>query len=505
MQKGRPARSALARYGDVTRPTEGCKPLGETGGRDEGRDEIGSVNRLLLGLCLLMAACPSSDPKPHGPASPSRSAPVPPTTPPAARLVLVGHDPLFARGMNAGLAVHQGFAYIGNRTDGSAGHPHPGVLVVDVSDPARPTVAGEIGVPHEGRPGESSRELRIWPEQDLLIVLHMPCGRSTHRCSGTARSSLRFYDVRGAKARTPALVADFGPPFAPHEMFLWVDPDRAGRALLYVSTDTPGAGAVGLGVIDVSDARRGGISLVARWSGNAELGGSLHSTGVSADGTRAYLAHLAGGFAVLDTTEVARALPNPELKLVTPPEAALRWPPGPHSAIEVPGTPLVLTTDEVYGGAAACPWGLVRLIDVADPRRPLLAGELRTSHNRIEACGDAPRSSGYSFSSHNPTVAAGIALVSWHGAGLVAASLSGGRPAVLAGFVPEPIPRVATEDPRLTEGPIKVATWSTPIVADGLIYVVDIRNGLYVLRYEGPGGETLARTRFREGNSNAGG
>ena len=28
--------------------------------------------------------------------------------------------------------------------------------------------------------------------------------------------------------------------------------------------------------------------------------------------------------------------------------------------------------------------------------------------------------------------------------------------------------------------------WSYPIIEDGLIYVVDIRNGLYVLEYHGP-------------------
>lgn len=43
-------------------------------------------------------------------------------------LRLVGHEPLFGRGMNTGLAVWHGYAYVGNRTDGSPGHPHAGVL-----------------------------------------------------------------------------------------------------------------------------------------------------------------------------------------------------------------------------------------------------------------------------------------------------------------------------------------------------------------------------------------
>ena len=32
----------------------------------------------------------------------------------------------------------------------------------------------------------------------------------------------------------------------------------------------------------------------------------------------------------------------------------------------------------------------------------------------------------------------------------------------------------------------KVVMWSYAVVKDGLIYVVDLRNGLYVLQYRGP-------------------
>jgi hypothetical protein len=46
--------------------------------------------------------------------------------------------------------------------------------------------------------------------------------------------------------------------------------------------------------------------------------------------------------------------------------------------------------------------------------------------------------------------------------------------------------------------------WSYPVVRDGLVYVVDIRNGLYVLRYTGPRASEVAGLRFLEGNSNLG-
>jgi len=46
----------------------------------------------------------------------------------------VGHDPLMNRGMNAAIAVHGDYAYVGSRTDGShMGQPQGGIMVVDIS------------------------------------------------------------------------------------------------------------------------------------------------------------------------------------------------------------------------------------------------------------------------------------------------------------------------------------------------------------------------------------
>jgi hypothetical protein len=63
---------------------------------------------------------------------------------------------------------------------------------------------------------------------------------------------------------------------------------------------------------------------------------------------------------------------------------------------------------------------------------------------------------------------------------------------------------VANEDPATTAGPNKVMMWSFPIVSDGLIYVTDIRNGLYILRYQGRHRQRVAQIDFLEGNSNVG-
>jgi hypothetical protein len=83
------------------------------------------------------------------------------------------------------------------------------------------------------------------------------------------------------------------------------------------------------------------------------------------------------------------------------------------------------------------------------------------------------------------------------------------RPFQLAEYFPRPLREVMLEDPRLSSDPDtgrneKVVMWSYPIIKDGLIYVVDLRNGLYVLEYDGRFEREVERIRFLEGNSNQG-
>ena len=46
--------------------------------------------------------------------------------------------------------------------------------------------------------------------------------------------------------------------------------------------------------------------------------------------------------------------------------------------------------------------------------------------------------------------------------------------------------------------------WSYPVIEDGLIYIVDLRNGLYILKYNGPYAQEVDSVGFLEGNSNQG-
>ena len=442
----------------------------------------------------------------------------------------VGHEPLMERGMNAALAVNGDYVYVGSRTDG--GHedmPHGGIMVVDASNPSAPEL---LGPPLYPKPGESTRELRVWRSQDVLIVLNTNCGvgDQLHHCTLPSVSNIDFYDVGGANATAPQLLYELQADT--HEFFLWEDPNDPERALIFAGNASStcairgGALSCPFSVWDISPVLDGQapVTLFNGLHGYTRFPpapapvikptGGLHSLTVSNDGTRAYFALLTGGFAVVDTSDFAAGTPAPQLRLITLNERRPVWAgPGAHSAVKLWGRDWVWVSDEVYGTATGaghgCPWGWARMIDIADPTTPVVEAEYRIAENDPATCAtwNPPRTS---YSAHNPTLTPHIAFSTWHSGGLQAVALQNPHtPYRLAEYFPEPLPEVMLEDPRLSSDPDtgrheKVVMWSYPVIQDGLIYVVDLRNGLYVLRYDGAFEKEVARISFLEGNSNQG-
>jgi hypothetical protein len=489
----------------------------------------------------------------------------------ASNITLVGHDPLFDRGMNAALALYtdpatgRSYVYVGNRTDGSLPcsqtgnvqpchassnvHTHPGILIVDVSNPAAPSNVGEIGPPYAGLPGITTRELRVWPQQKLLMVMTFRCSSVIHDCAPgndtTFPFDIKFFDL--SDPVHPSFLGAYvptdraGAQVKPHEMYLWVDPGNADRALLWLSTPSTSVdpNRPNLMIVDISKAPAVTEIAEGNWNqffpgaanpANYDFDLSLHSMAPTADGTRTNLAYLRGGFGVLDTSAVVRDTDDHFIsltdKLLTPVPNFVRWGTGnqcpghtaagcseSHSAVPVPGRPFDLSTDEVYGTfttpSFGWPWGWARLINVANPARPRLIGEYKIPQNTQAFQGspgdDQATEQFTSYSSHNPTLLPDLAFIAWHSGGLQAIDISDPGDTTQAGwFSPAPLTSVASEDPALNGGPNKVTIWSYPIISNGLIYVVDIRNGLYVLRYTGADASEVAGIRFLEGNSNLG-
>jgi len=162
--------------------------------------------------------------------------------------------------MNAALAVYtdsstgKSYVYVGNRTDGSKPcsqtgnvppchsspnvHIHPGILIEDVTHPSAPTTVGTIGRPYAALPGISTRELRVWPDQKLLMVTTFRCSSVIH--DTTFGFDIKFFDL--ADPIHPRFIGSYvptdraGTAVKQHEMYLWVDPNDAHRALLWLST-----------------------------------------------------------------------------------------------------------------------------------------------------------------------------------------------------------------------------------------------------------------------------
>jgi len=393
---------------------------------------------------------------------------------------VVGHTDLGARGMNSALAIVGNTAYVGSRIDTN------GIAIVDISDPANPSVVGEIGAPDEALPGMSSRELRALPDLNLLVVLNLQCSPDLHGCqSGAAEAeNLKLYDV--ANPRQPVLVATY--PFAnnargrdPHEFYVW-------NHLAFVSV--PGFGAQ-LEVVDLATHMQ-----VGTWDpGLGSFGnGILHSVGVSPDGKTAYLSHQTKGLWLADVSDPA--MPH---MITTQP---VSWPGmGPHSAVKAPGRDLLVVTEEIYPMpyGTGCPWGHLRTVDISDPAAPIVVGEFALPEQDPALCASYPALT--AFTAHNATVTHDLALVTWYAGGLQAIDISDPTaPSQLAELRPDPLASVTTEDPGL--GGNHVEMWSYPVIADGLIYVVDVRNGLYVLRYHGRWAEQISQLHYAEGNSN---
>ncbi len=510
----------------------------------------------------------------------SSASSIPPAIPgTSSNFELVGHNPLYHRGMNAAAAIFGNYLYVGNRSDGSSTcpdgstgctHPHPGVLILNISDPAQPDIVGEIGPPFAGNVGITTRELRVWPQQKLLMVMTFRCSHVIHACPAgndtTFPFKIEFFDLsdpvhpRFIESYVPTSAA--GRAVKPHEMYLWADPNNPQRALLWISTPTISTNPAipNLMIVDISQVPGGGqVKEVAEGNWNNLYPGTnqpnypfdpssptgcgpydcnlfVHSMASTADGKTTYLAMEAGQFLVLDTSSVVTApspptsvidlhgdlLTNPANRPVweqTPPDPAavpancFKTCPNGHSAIPIPGTHYALTTDEVYGTftdpSFGCPWGWARIINVADPAHPVIVGEYKIAEDQQSFCGssrDDPLTEQFtSYSSHNPTALPDLAFVDWHSGGIQAINLADpANPSQAGYFLPKPLNKVALEDPALSRGPNKVVFWSYPIIRDGLIYVIDIRNGLYVLKYTGPHADEVAGISFLEGNSNLG-
>ena len=410
---------------------------------------------------------------------------------------LVGYTNLGKRGMNSPIAVAGSCVYVGDRS------ARNGVAIVDVRNPARPKQVGTI----KPAAGATQREIRADAGLGILVVM------SYSLSTGGSGNKLEVFDIRNCTKPALQSTVDFGPR-SPHEFFLWKDAAHPGRALAYVAftlfspdlmvydlTDpkAPSLAAVyDLGA-DIADLRGGATGVTS------SNGGYLHSVAVSDDGKTAYLSTWDFGLIVADTSSLAARSPG----AVVPASAPLQYEGNVHGAVKVPGKPYAVLVQEGYAttadditGRGGCPFGWLRMADLSNPAAPTLTGgEFKLREND---CDRATALNG-TFTSHNQTVFPNVAFLPWYGGGLRAVDIANPKaPVEVGAFVPKPSFEPDFRDNRLyfrTDDRWTGAMWSYPVVQNGLIYVVDIDLGLYVVRYTGKYANEVKQAPYVEGNS----
>jgi hypothetical protein len=416
-----------------------------------------------------------------------------------------------------------GDRYYSQSTDEKV-RPNGGIAIVDASDPTQPRQVGII--PPVGL--STQRELRADAGLGILVVeSYSPFIGGSGDPTAPSINNLKVYDIH-SDCTKPKLLStyDFGDR-APHEFFLWKDPKHPGRALAYVTFTIY---SPDLMVIDLTDPANPaligaydlGIDQAQKTADFVDESGSgyLHSLAVSDDGTRAYLATWDYGYYELDTSLFADPLPGGVG--VAHPVGIGHFDDGHnvHSAVPFAGNrPYLFFTQEDYANAGhGCPFGWVRLGRLDSNGGSTQVGEFKLPENDPATCG----TKNGTFSSHNPTLFPDVALLTWYGGGLRAVDLTDpAHPYEDGAFVPQPEFTPTLRDSRLffpshaTAGTLPTDTtkpgstaplwtgamWSYPVVQDGLIYVVDIDLGLYILRYTGPHASEVAQAKFVEGNS----
>ncbi|MGH2755875.1 MAG: LVIVD repeat-containing protein, partial [Actinomycetota bacterium] len=280
---------------------------------------------------------------------------------------IVGHQNNRNRGGNHQVAWWDHCVYEGNLAV-DRGDPLAGTAVIDVSNPGKPKLVRFLQTPGS-----------------LLVT------ESLHTANGLLVSSdgtkLDIYDISRNCAR-PRLKTFIDLPFANHGA--WLSYDAKTWYGLAIANEP---GDVDIEVVDLTNPTK--PELLLTWSSTSllpdhieaapgELTLGFHDMSTNKKGTRLYLATdrlgQGGGLTILDSTDIVRRRPNPELKFVSyidwleSPTMGGQTGGGSHTAwlAHFKGKPYILAEDE---GTAllgvTCPQtSQARTVDIADEENP---------------------------------------------------------------------------------------------------------------------------------------
>lgn len=430
----------------------------------------------------------------------------------ALNMVAVGHTDLGARGFNADVWVHDGYAYVGQWgfADWATGNSRfcavdetRGVAVIDARDPSHPTQVASLLNPV----GSSAEDVVVYTARsgpyagrDIAVAGIQSCAGTRYEAEG--KRGLQLWDVTNPAAPVELALLDTGCCTRGVHEFEVAHRADLGRTFAYATVptsrypdgttpsgfrDADGDGDFRLiditnpaapfpvsdwGIQDVGGPFSGGQGCDA----DANYG---HGAEPSEDGKLAFIAYWDSGFIRLDLTNPA----NPVYtgRTVYGPEADGDA----HSAQYDEGRKLLITADEDFckasGAGTEKGFGYLRVYDYSKPAAPKQIGLYKTPNSADTtdiAAGD--------FVIHNNFLVGTTSYTSWYTDGVRVIDLSNPRaPREVAHFVPP-----ATTNPvkPSQRGVLTNTTQVWGVVVDektGLVYASDMNSGLWILKRTG--------------------
>lgn len=248
---------------------------------------------------------------------------------------------------------------------------HPGVAVIDVTDPTNPQATAYLSVPSMLQTWES---LKMSTAAKLLAAVESEGGSGTN-------PGFAVYDVSNCK--NPVLKASVLLPIPPGTTIKGHAGAMAPDGRTYYGSTFP----TSLYIIDIADPTQ--PKLMLNWVPPNGIG-APHDLSISMDSNRAYVMNPANGpsakngLVILDVSDFNARKPNPQVRVVS----TLFWADGgtamTSEQISIQGAPYLLVSDELQAGTrtAACANGTAvfsygRLINITDETNPTVSSRFR--------------------------------------------------------------------------------------------------------------------------------
>jgi hypothetical protein len=265
-------------------------------------------------------------------------------------------------------------------TANGAGQQHPGVAVIDVSDPLNPKATAYLSAPSMLQTWES---LKMSTARKLLAAVESEGGNGTN-------PGFAVYDVSDCK--NPVLKASVNLPIPPGTTIKGHAGAMAPDGRTYYGSTFP----VSLYIIDIADPTN--PQLMTNWVPPDGIG-TPHDLSISKDGNRAYVMQPASGPAgkdglvILDVSDFNARKANPQVRVL----GTHFWTDGgtgmTTEQIAIAGKPYLLVSDESQAGSrtAACAngtpmFGFARIIDISDEAHPFTVSKFKLEIDDPKNC-----------------------------------------------------------------------------------------------------------------------